>query len=232
MHGHNRAPMGRAGRRGARNKPKTRSFPRCRPSSPTPPTPAPGGAAWSRGARPAREKPARPSRTSSRKVRSHVEIIVSDSGEGIRADILPYIFDRLRPRDPSSPRTQEGLGVGLALVRHLVELHGGSVIADSPGEGQGATFVVKLPLMVAEVRERAVAHTDTPAVTASSLAGVRILVVDDDPTAVDLVREVLVQAGGEVRGSGTGGEGVRGFEQWRPGILGSECGMPGADGYT
>ena len=165
-------------------------------------------------------------------VRSHVEIIVSDSGEGIRAEILPYIFDRLRPRDTSSPRAQEGLGIGLALVRHLVELHGGSVIADSLGEGQGATFVVKLPLMVTEVRERAVAPTETPAVTGSSLAGVRILVVDDDPTAVDLVREVLVQAGGEVRGSGTVEEALRVFEQWRPDILVSDVEMPGQDGYT
>ena len=165
-------------------------------------------------------------------VRSHVEIIVSDSGEGIRADLLPYIFDRLRPGDTSSARVHGGLGIGLALVRHLVELHGGSVIADSPGEGQGATFVVKLPLMSAEVRERAVAHTDALAVTASSLAGVRILVVDDDPTAVDLIREVLVQAGGDVRVSGTVEETLGTFEQWRPDILVSDVEMPGQDGYT
>ena len=165
-------------------------------------------------------------------VRSHVEIIVSDSGEGIRADLLPYIFDRLRPGDTSSARVHGGLGIGLALVRHLVELHGGSVIADSPGEGQGATFVVKLPLMSAEVRERAVAHTDALAVTASSLAGVRILVVDDEPTAVDLIREVLVQAGGDVRVSGTVEEALGTFEQWRPDILVSDVEMPGQDGYT
>jgi CheY-like chemotaxis protein len=165
-------------------------------------------------------------------VRSHVEIIVSDSGEGIRADILPYIFDRVRPGDTSRARAQGGLGIGLALVRHLVELHGGSVIADSPGEGQGATFVVKLPLMSAQVRERAIAHTDTLAVTASSLADVRILVVDDDPTAVDLIKEVLIQAGGDVRGSGTVQEALHTFEQWRPDILVSDVEMPGQDGYT
>lgn len=164
-------------------------------------------------------------------VRSHVEIIVSDSGDGIRADILPYVFDRVRG-DTSSARVQGGLGIGLALVRHLVELHGGSVIADSPGEGQGATFVVKLPLMIAEVRERAIAHTDAPAISVSSLTGVRILVVDDDPTAIDVIKEVLIQAGGEVRGSGTVEEALQMFEQWRPDVLVSDIEMPGQDGYT
>src|SRR5207244_11645021 len=122
---------------------------------------------------------------------------------------LQYSVDRCRSGDRSGAAGHGGAGSGRAPVRRLVRPHGGGVIGGSPGEGQGATFGGKLPLMSAEVRERAVAHTDALAVTASSLAGVRILVVDDDPTAVDLIREVLVPAGGDVRGSGTVEEEVR-----------------------
>src|SRR2546425_10939105 len=134
------------------------------------------------------------------RVTSHVEIIVSDTGQGISADVLPYIFERLRQGDSTSTRAHGGLGIGLALVRHLVQLHGGSVFAESPGEGQGATFVVKLPLMIAEIREEPIVHTEGARLMAPSLAGVRVLVVDDDPTTVELIREVLMQAGGGVTG--------------------------------
>ena len=130
------------------------------------------------------------------RVRSHVEIVVSDTGQGIGSDVLPFVFDRLRQADGGSAARSGGLGIGLALVRHFVELHGGSVYAESPGEGQGATFVVKLPLMVAEMREQPIAHHDSPRLDSAVLAGARIIVVDDDPTAVELITEVLVQAGG------------------------------------
>jgi signal transduction histidine kinase len=95
-----------------------------------------------------------------RRARSHVEIVVSDTGEGIAADVLPYIFERARQPEGGDAPTRGGLGIGLALVRHLVELHGGSVCAESAGEGHGATFVVQLPLMPAEPRERPIASPD------------------------------------------------------------------------
>jgi len=165
-------------------------------------------------------------------VKSHVEIIVSDTGQGIRPDLLPYIFDRLRQGDSSRSRAHGGLGIGLALVRHIAELHGGSVFAESPGEEQGATFVVKLPLMVAGVRDHAVAPAKSGPPDSPSLVGVRVLVVDDDPAAVELVQEVLTQTGGEVRGAGTADEALRVLEQWRPDVLVSDIEMPGQDGYT
>jgi len=166
------------------------------------------------------------------RVTSHVEIIVSDTGQGISAGALPYIFERLRQGDSTSTRAHGGLGIGLALVRHLVQLHGGNVFAESPGEGQGATFVVKLPLMIAEIGEEPIVHTEGARLTAPSLAGVRILVVDDDPTTVELNREVLMQAGADVTGCTAVDEALLLLEQWRPDVLVSDIEMPGQDGYT
>jgi signal transduction histidine kinase len=166
------------------------------------------------------------------RVNSHVEIMVSDTGEGIRAEFLPYIFDRLRQGDSSAIRSHGGLGIGLALVRHLVELHGGSVFAESAGEGQGATFVVKLPLMIAEVRQEPIARRAEPALSDLSLSGVRVVVVDNDPAAVDLISEVLTRAGGEVRGCTSAEIALSMLEQWRPNVLVSDIEMPGVDGYT
>ena len=168
------------------------------------------------------------------RVSSHVEILVSDTGQGIQPDLLPYVFDRLRQGDSSSTRSHGGLGLGLALVRHLVELHGGIVFAESPGEGRGATFVVKLPLMIASPPELT-AERIPPTLqraSAQSLAGLRILVVDDDPTAVDLNREILSQVGAEVRGCTSGAEALQILQQWRPAVLVSDIEMPGLDGYT
>jgi signal transduction histidine kinase/ActR/RegA family two-component response regulator len=165
-------------------------------------------------------------------VNSHVEILVSDTGQGISPEILPFIFDRLRQGDSTSTRAHGGLG--LALVRHLVELHGGSVFAESPGDGRGATFVVKLPLMIAHPPAPA-AHGTPPRLqpaTALSLQGLRVLAVDDDPTAVDLNCEILRQAGAEVRGCTSGTEALEILQQWRPAVLVSDIEMPGLDGYT
>ena len=166
------------------------------------------------------------------RVRSHVEIIVSDTGQGISADVLPYVFDRLRQGQTGSTRGHGGLGIGLGLVRHLAELHGGSVYAESPGEGQGATFVVKLPLMVAEMREQPIAPRETPPLESTALTGARIVVVDDDPTAVELIREVLVQAGAEVIECRSADEALQAVAQRRPGVLISDIEMPGQDGYS
>lgn len=168
-------------------------------------------------------------------VNSHVEIIVSDTGRGIRPDLLPYVFDRFRPGD-STVRPSGGLGIGLALVRNLVELHGGTVFADSQGEGHGTTFVVKLPLMVADqpVTSRALSDSTDAASSSNpiSLEGLRILVVDNDATAVELTGVVLSEAGGEVRASRTGTEALQVLQQWRPDVLVSDIEMPGMDGYS
>jgi len=168
------------------------------------------------------------------RVSSHVELLVSDTGQGIQPELLPYIFDRLRQGDSTSTRAHGGLGLGLALVRHLVELHGGTVFAESPGEGRGATFVVKLPLMIANPPELAAERTPPTLqrATAQLLAGLRVLVVDDDPTAVDLNREILSQVGAEVRGCTSGAEALQLLQQWRPAVLVSDIEMPGLDGYT
>lgn len=166
------------------------------------------------------------------RVRSHAEVIVSDTGQGIHADLLPYVFDRLRQGDSTTTRTHGGVGIGLALVRHLVELHGGSVFAESAGEGQGATFVVKLPLMIAEVREHPITPQENPSPAGVSLAGVRVLVVDDDPAAVDLVVAMLAQAGAAARGSDSVASALGTIAQWRPDVLLSDIEMPGEDGYT
>ncbi len=171
-------------------------------------------------------------------VNSYVEIIVSDTGQGIRPELLPYIFDRFRQGDSTITRAHGGLGLGLALVRTLVELHGGTVFAESPGEGQGATFVVKLPLMVTDVREPQAAsrgHSDMAGgrpVPAASLAGLRVLIADDDAATVDLTGEILIQAGAEVRTCRSGSEALHLVQQWRPDVLVSDIEMPGVDGYS
>ena len=166
------------------------------------------------------------------RVRSHVEIIVSDTGQGIAADVLPYVFDRLRQGESGSTRGHGGLGIGLALVRHLAELHGGSVYAESAGEGRGATFVVRLPLMVAEMREQPIAHRENSPLESTTLAGARIVVVDDDPTAVELIKEVLVQAGADVIECRSADEALQAVTQSRPDVLVSDIEMPGQDGYS
>lgn len=173
------------------------------------------------------------------RINSHVEILVSDTGEGIGADLLPHIFDRFRQGDSSSTRPRGGLGLGLALVRSLVELHGGTVFAESPGEGRGATFAVQLPVMLASVVEPAAPEAPVapgPSATAlssaPSLTGVRVLVVDDDLVAVDLSREILMRAGAQVWGCAGGGEALPMLQQWRPDVLVSDIEMPGLDGYS
>jgi len=129
----------------------------------------------------------------------HVEIVVSDTGRGIPPDVLPHVFDRFRQADSTSTRAHGGLGLGLALVKHLVELHGGTVSAESAGEGQGATFTVRLPPI--EPRPAALATaTGPPAGTDASLAGVRVLVVEDDADALEMFTRLLEAHGADVRG--------------------------------
>jgi signal transduction histidine kinase/ActR/RegA family two-component response regulator len=174
-----------------------------------------------------------------REVDSHVEIAVSDTGQGIPPALLPLIFERFRQVDSSTTRTVGGLGVGLALVRHLVELHGGSVAADSAGEGQGATFTVKLPLAASRLLatpgsrgELAAVRSAASGMPAAALRGVRTLVVDDDRDALDLVSVVLAGAGADVRTCASAEEAMAAWREWRPDVLLSDIQMPGEDGYS
>jgi len=172
------------------------------------------------------------------RVNSHVEIIVSDTGPGIAPDVLPFIFERFTQADSSSTRAHSGLGLGLALVKHLVELHGGSVDAQSPGEGKGATFVVRLPLTIAEIpaglrpRLHPTASTIEGLLPGPRLDGLRVLVVDDDPDALNLASAILTDAGAEVRTCLSAPEALAVLQQWRPHVLVSDIEMPGEDGYS
>ena len=167
-------------------------------------------------------------------VDTHVEIVVRDTGRGISRDVLPFIFDRFRQGDSSTTRAHAGLGLGLALAKNLVELHGGTLMAHSEGEDQGATFVVRLPLTLAERGSERAARAQ-PALAASApadLSGVRVLVVDDDVDALELATTILVRAGADVRGSSSAADGLKELYNWRPHVLVSDIEMPGEDGYS
>ena len=170
------------------------------------------------------------------RVRSQVEILVSDTGQGIEPALLPHVIDRFRQGDSGSSRPHGGLGLGLALVRSLVELHGGTVAAQSEGAGAGAAFLVRLPVMVAGFSEPVAANGGDdglrPKAADQSLAGLRVLIVDDDPTAVELTREFLVRAGADARGCLSGIEAFDTLRHWRPDVLLSDIEMPGLDGYA
>ena len=173
------------------------------------------------------------------RVNSHVEIVVSDTGVGIDAAFLPHVFERFRQADSSTTRQHGGLGLGLAIVRHLVELHGGSVRVKSAGEGKGATFCVTVPVPVShdDRPAEAVVHPVAPAAGGIRgepplLTGLRILVVDDDPDARSLMKRLLEERGALVRTAGSAREGLEMIRGERPGILISDIGMPEEDGYT
>ncbi|MER3432095.1 MAG: hypothetical protein C4288_01360 [Leptolyngbya sp. ERB_1_1] len=158
----------------------------------------------------------------------HGLIIVSDNGKGIEPDFLPYVFDYFRQEDGATTRKFGGLGLGLAIVRHLVELHGGTVLVDSEGEGLGATFTVKLPLMPTQPLIH-FARRDSEALL--NLDSVRILVIDDEVDSREFVAFVLEQSGAIVTTAATAGEGFLALAQSPPDVLVSDIGMPDMDGY-
>jgi len=167
------------------------------------------------------------------RVDSQVQLSVRDNGKGISADFLPYVFDRFRQADSTSTRKYGGLGLGLAIVRHLVELHGGTVHAESSGPDQGATFTVRLPLM----EERTEPARSRPAAEGGHAGGVRldgvkVLVVDDELDMRDFLSVSLRQYGADVTAIASVGEAVEALERERPDVLVSDIGMPGEDGYA
>jgi signal transduction histidine kinase/ActR/RegA family two-component response regulator len=168
---------------------------------------------------------------------SHVVIEVSDDGAGIRPEFLPYVFDRFRQADMSSTRRHGGLGLGLSIVRNLVELHGGVISAESAGDGQGSTFTVKLPLAgsresrACAERERPEPAAERRAACPDRLDGVRVLVVDDEPDTREMLRVMLGQCGAEVTEASSAREALELFERASPDVVVSDIGMPGEDGY-
>ena len=172
------------------------------------------------------------------RINSHIEIVVSDSGIGINSEFLPYVFERFRQADGSTTRTYGGLGLGLAIVRHLVELHGGTAWAESAGEKQGSKFTVRLPAMTAEYypvpedyKQRAAVEVETHDQRPSSLQGLRVLVVDDEIDARTLLTMMLEKCGAQVVAVGSSREGLESVESWQPDVLIADIGMPVEDGY-
>ena len=165
------------------------------------------------------------------------QIVVHDTGAGINREFLPYIFDRFRQEDTTEARSHGGLGLGLAIVRHLVELHNGSIYAESPGEGQGAIFTVTLPALGAadaSIVEHVCPITKpyAPPDAPPTLKGLRILVVDDDVDARDLFTRALERYDARVTAVASAGAALTALQQWRPHVLVSDIGMPEESGYV
>jgi PAS domain S-box-containing protein len=169
---------------------------------------------------------------------SHLELRVRDTGAGISPEFLPYVFDRFSQANSTSERKYGGLGLGLSIVRHLVEMHGGVVQADSPGEGGGSTFTVRLPIRV--VREKLIdlererlAEGDVVSLSNSiRLDGLRILAIDDEAGTRDLLLAILTQRGAEVRTASSAEQALDELKRWLPDVIVSDIGMPGEDGYS
>jgi PAS domain S-box-containing protein len=173
------------------------------------------------------------------RVNSHVEVSVADTGIGIRPEFMPYVFDRFRQADGSTTRREGGLGIGLAIAKHLVELHGGSLHAHSAGQDRGTTFCVRLPVTAVHrvdakeerVHPASAAVAPAPAEVLPDLAGLTLLVVDDQPDARELVRLLLEEAGARVMTAGNAPEALLLAEREKPQILITDIGMPEADGF-
>ncbi|HEV7300711.1 MAG TPA: PAS domain S-box protein, partial [Tepidisphaeraceae bacterium] len=175
------------------------------------------------------------------RVNSHLEVSVADTGEGIAPEFLPHVFDRFRQADASTTRRHGGLGLGLSIAKQLVELHGGSVRAKSAGEGQGATFIVSLPLAVIHPesqpepdRRHPKAGGEAQALLTdmcADIAGVKVLVVDDEPDARTLVRRLLEDCNAVVFTAATAAEGMEVLQAERPDVVVSDIGLPTRDGY-
>jgi signal transduction histidine kinase/ActR/RegA family two-component response regulator len=170
----------------------------------------------------------------------NLELSVSDTGQGIGSSFLPFIFDRFRQADGTTTRQHGGLGLGLSIVRHLVELHGGTIKADSAGEGQGATFTITLPLVLPGTsRRNKVTGSLSPAELADRhftslppLNNVRVLVVDDDRDTLQILRVMLSESNATVETAASVSEALERFEWYRPHVVVSDLAMPGEDGYA
>jgi CheY-like chemotaxis protein len=175
---------------------------------------------------------------SARRVGTEVELAVRDDGEGIDPALLPLLFERFRQGEIGPSRRHGGLGLGLAIVRHIVERHGGTVAAESTGIGHGSTFRVRLPLvdadepLAAPERGAVLAVAPSQPLMLADLQDVRVLVVDDEPDANAAVQTALVASGAEVRVAGSAEHALEIFGRWQPDVVVADIGMPGEDGYA
>ncbi|MGF1934182.1 MAG: ATP-binding protein [Nostoc sp. ChiQUE02] len=166
-----------------------------------------------------------------KQVNSNAQITVSDTGKGISADFLPYIFERFRQADSTTTRTEGGLGLGLAIVRYLVEMHSGTVYAVSEGEGRGATFTVLLPIIELQ-QEQLIKESEVKVDNLSVLNGLQVLVVDDNADTRELITFILQQSGAQVTSVSSVGEALEALARLEPNVLVSDIGMPDEDGYS
>ena len=173
------------------------------------------------------------------RVNSHVEVSVIDSGQGMRPEFVARAFERFSQSDTAGTRKTTGLGLGLSIVKTLVEMHGGTVEARSEGEGKGSTFTVHLPVAVVDpppgagerVHPRAALSGKSFEARGLSLAGLKVMVVDDEPDARELVRRVLADSGANVATAASAAEALADVERFLPDVLVSDIGLPGQDGY-
>ncbi|MDQ4123095.1 MAG: ATP-binding protein [Acidobacteriota bacterium] len=176
------------------------------------------------------------------RVNSSVEVSVSDTGQGITPDFLPYIFDRFRQQDNTQTRRHGGLGLGMAITRHIVELHGGTIRAESPGEGLGTTFTICLPIMIVHSEKPSVSNrfdnsisskkNDLSETDSIRLDGFQILIVDDQPDGRELITFVLTQHGADVATASSVPEAIEKLQILKPDLVISDIEMPGEDGFS
>jgi CheY-like chemotaxis protein/nitrogen-specific signal transduction histidine kinase len=176
-----------------------------------------------------------------RLVNSKVEVEVSDTGQGITAEFLPFVFDRFRQADSTSTRQHGGLGLGLAIARHLIEIHGGSIEARSGGKDQGSSFTVTLPLagsvvetpgaLMTAARIDAEVERNERLKSQQILSGLHVLVVDDDRDTLELLSAALTQRSAKVTTASSAADAIRALKFFRPDVLISDIAMPGEDGY-
>jgi PAS domain S-box-containing protein len=172
----------------------------------------------------------------SRWLDSSIEILVRDTGQGISPEFLPYVFERFRQADVSTTRAHAGLGLGLAIVRHLVEIHGGAVRAESAGKGKGSTFTVRLPgnlrLGIEAEKSEAELQQQISGAETGMLSGLRILVVDDDSDSREVIAAELSLYGANTSVSDSADDAVSKVETFKPDVIVADIGMPGEDGYS
>ena len=170
------------------------------------------------------------------RIESSVQITLKDDGQGIEPEFLPFIFDRFRQADGTTTRAHGGLGLGLSIVRYLVEMHGGNIQAESEGAGKGSVFIINLPVAAALERSAEAHHEDGNGLETESntalLKGLRILVVDDEKDSLLLLKTIIESCGGEAKAVSSAAEALEAVDDFNPHVLISDIGMPVEDGYT